>query len=50
MGYFLMADKERKDKANRPDPNAPVCNASYKDRHGIERRCKKRGFHLKHGQ
>jgi hypothetical protein len=30
------------------DPKAPVCGASYKYK-GIEKRCGKRGRHLKHG-
>lgn len=32
-----------------PDPKKPVCNASYIDRWGKEKRCKRRGRHLKHG-
>lgn len=33
---------------NLPNPKAPVCGASYKYK-GIEKRCGKRGRHLKHG-
>lgn len=32
-----------------PDPTKPKCNASYRDRWGTEKRCGKRGRHLKHG-
>jgi hypothetical protein len=31
------------------DPSKPKCNASYRDRWGTEKRCGKRGRHLKHG-
>jgi hypothetical protein len=33
---------------NLPNPKAPICGASYRQ-NGIERRCGKRGRHLKHG-
>jgi hypothetical protein len=32
-----------------PDPSKPKCGKSYKDRHQIERRCGKRGYHWKCG-
>lgn len=38
---------ERQDR-DQPDPKAAKCGASYRHR-GIEKRCGKRGFHMKHG-
>lgn len=31
------------------NPKAPKCGQPYRDRYGIERKCGKRGRHLKHG-
>jgi hypothetical protein len=45
-----VSPKKPDPRKDRPDPKKPVCNASYRDRWGQEKRCKKRGYHLKHGQ